>query len=144
MAWKKRWPIQGGTPAEVGYLQDLVDEFNRRRPEGCPPLEDAAVGESTWNGVARVRRAVQEVLPRFQDPASGRPYAAIGEPDEPPNGPMSLFSKLFGVGRRAWLNHPDGSEAEPPNWDPPQGAEPHAFYVNELHDVIDALVCRRA
>lgn len=146
MAWSQKWPLEPGDPVSLAHAQDLVDEYNARRPSFADAEDDATSGEPAWSLIARMRCAINDVLRAtggggkcFYDFDTGRQFNWCGGDDT--DDYASAFKKLFGESRRAWLNDGAGNEATGPFWHTLQcsteDSDCYTFHFNELYQMID-------
>jgi len=158
MAWARTWPKVADDEIALEDFNDLNDELNLRAGLSYAAIAD---GTNLRTVIQTMRVRIHGVLPAWLGAywSDSKFLNASGVPYGPPTlatcgylgageGPwQNIFEELYAGGRLAWRNEDDGTEATSEgSWYPPkcslQDSEPYIFHVNELYDVINALVWR--
>ncbi len=100
---QKDWVTAGHLAAQISdpVASDLVVWERLRQSEGSwDEYEKFLAGHADWPGLARLRRAGEEVIPRDHDPASVRRFFE-GNPPQTGTGSLRLAEALQSQGRTA-------------------------------------------
>jgi len=136
MAWTSEWPKVGDQNLGLSVINELNDELNLRAGTS---YEGFLACSSLWTALVLLHGRVYAQLPSFANPDTGYKWALPGQ-IEVLTGTWTdrrnnIFKKVFGGDRLRWLKNGTGGEGSTPD----SCCEPYAFFLNELHDIIDAM-----
>jgi hypothetical protein len=125
----------------VGYVNELKDELDTILNQSH---DDFECNDNLWEVIRTIRDWITFGLYWCANYDTGALWQHGGDTHDDDTGSgrsrfENIFKVVFDSSRRVFRNDPDGTEASPYPYDPPECETPYLYFLNELQAVIEEM-----